>query len=498
MPTFTCNFTEETTLLKHTWEHTVGSGHAALALRADWQAQLRRCHRELGFRHVRFHGLLSHPMDTLIRQNNEWLYSFFDVDQIFDFLLSIGIKPFVELSFMPEALASGSKTAFHYRANVTPPKDYRQWATLIRKLVRHWIDHYGLAEVKKWFFEVWNEPNLKAFGSGKQQDYFKLYRATVEAIKGVDSSLRVGGPATAKSAWIKDFVAFLEKENLPADFITTHQYPTNALGSPGDDTAEELAKARRGIMREKAQDACRQAAGRPLYYTEWSTSSNPRDHLHDEAFAAAFATNIVMSVDNVVDGYSWWTFSDIFNENYMPSVPFQGGFGLLNIHNIAKPVYRAFQLLHRLDRKQLMVDGSHDTVSAWIARSDRGNATVLLTNHALPHHRINKEWVQIKLTHAPRPTRAYIERVDETHANATRAWREMKKPEYLDRKQVKQLQAASELVKETISVTDEGHVLVLEVNLIPHTVAAITIEFEPEQTRNRQGGRAPREIRNGS
>ena len=148
MPSFNCAFDEETTPLRHAWEHTVGSGHAALALRADWQAQLRRCRRELGFQHVRFHALLSHPTDTLICQNGQWLYSFFNSDQILDFVVSIGMKPFIELTFMPRDLASGSQTAFHYRANVTPPKDFGQWATLIDKLVRHWIERYGLAEVR--------------------------------------------------------------------------------------------------------------------------------------------------------------------------------------------------------------------------------------------------------------------------------------------------------------------------------------------------------------
>lgn len=482
MPEFTSKFTEETTPLKHVWEHTVGSGHAALALRADWQQQLLRCRRELGFEHLRFHGLLSHPMDTMICQSNEWLYSFFNADQIFDYLLSIGMKPFVELSFMPDDLASGSKTAFHYRANVTPPKDYKQWAALMSKLVKHWIDRYGIGEVNQWFFEVWNEPNLKAFWTGKQKDYFKLYLTTVEAIKGVDSSLKVGGPATAKSAWVEEFVAYIEKHKLPADFISTHQYPTDAFGSPGDDTETQLAKGKHGVMKEKAQDARRHAGKRPLYYTEWSTSSNPRDHLHDEPFAAAFATNILMSVDGVVDGYSWWTFSDIFNENYMPSIPFQGGFGLLNIHNIAKPVYRAFELLHRLGTKQLMVDGLHDTVTAWVVRRDDDNrATVLLTNHALPRHPIKTEIVQIKLTNAPAPLTAYIERVDDTHANATRAWREMNEPEYLSHAQVEQLQAASQLVKEPLSVKYQEQEISLQVDLMPHAVAAVTIEFAPEQ-----------------
>jgi len=119
----TCDLSGATTPLPHFWEHTVGSGHAPLALRADWQTQLKKAHSELGFRHVRFHGILSHPMDTLICQNEEFLYSFFNADQIFDFLLSIGMKPFVELSFMPVALASANKTVFHYNSNVTPPKD---------------------------------------------------------------------------------------------------------------------------------------------------------------------------------------------------------------------------------------------------------------------------------------------------------------------------------------------------------------------------------------
>ncbi len=482
MPKFTCDFTEEIAPLRHVWEHTVGSGHAPLALRADWQAQLRRAQRELGFRHVRFHALLSHPMDALICQDNKWLYSFFNIDQIFDFLLSIGMRPFVELSFMPEALASGSKTAFHYQANVTPPKDYKVWAGLIRRLVRHWITRYGLKEVSQWFFEVWNEPNLDVFGSGQQQDYFKLYRTTVNAIKSVESSLKVGGPATAAGAWVADFVAFLEKNKLTADFITTHQYPTDAFGSPGDDTVTQLSKSKRGIMKEKAQDARREAAGRPLYYTEWCTSSNPRDTLHDQPFAAAFATNIVMGVDSVVDGYSWWTFSDIFNENYMPSVPFQGGFGLLNIHNIAKQVYRAFELLHRLGTKQLLVDGLHDTVSAWVIRGDKQSATVLLTNHALPRHKIKKETVQITLTNAPKPTHAYLERIDETHANATRVWREMKKPEYLNQSQLEQLQAAAELVKESVPLSYDESRLDFEVTLEPHAVAAVTIAFEPSHS----------------
>jgi xylan 1,4-beta-xylosidase len=479
MPKFTCKLSNAASALTHSWEHTVGSGHAPLALRADWQAQLRRCHQELGFEHVRFHALLSDQMGTLICQSDKLLYSFFNADRVMDFLLSIGMRPFVELSFMPETLASGSETVFHYHANVTPPKDYKQWATLIKKLVSHWVGRYGLDEIRRWFFEVWNEPNLKAFGTGKQNDYFKLYRHTVEAIKSVDASLKVGGPATAQNAWVAEFLKFCEKNDLAADFVSTHYYPTDAFGKIGVDTAAQLAHAPRHIMEKRAQETYANARGLPVYYTEWNVSSNPRDPLHDEPFAAALATNIIMGVQGLVQGYSFWTFSDIFEENYFPSVPFHGGFGLLNIYGIAKPIYRAFELLHRLGAELMPVDGRHKTASAWVACGE-GRVTVLLTNHAMPRHVIKTELVHVELKDASRPRAVYLERVDKEHSNPRALWQAMGEPEYLSPTEVEQLQAASCLTKQSHPFQYEKRTIHVEIDLPPQSVAALTIEFAPE------------------
>jgi xylan 1,4-beta-xylosidase len=477
---FTCRITRKSRPLPHVWEHTVGSGHAPLALRADWQRQLRQCHEQLGFRHVRFHDILSDDMGTLMDEQDRLLFSFFNADQICDFLLSIGMKPFVELSFMPSALSSGGKTVFHYAANVTPPKDYAEWARFVARLVEHWVERYGIDEVGTWFFEVWNEPNLPAFWTGTQADYFKLYRFTALAIKRLDDRLQVGGPATANNAWIAEFLDFCKKNKVPVDFVSTHHYPTDALGSVGEDTETQLAHSKRSILRTWARDTRRKARGKPLYYTEWSSSSNPRDHLHDEPYTAAVIIKTMMESRGLVQGYSYWTFSDVFEENYMPATAFQGGFGLLTLQGIAKPAYRAFELLHRLGTEEFAVKGKHGTVDVWVVRG-RDIVTVLVTNHVLPRHPIVTESVRVELKGISSPRNVYVERIDDEHANAKRLWLEMGKPALPTEREVEQLHVASQIVRKSLPWRFEAGRLHLAFAMPPHAIAAITVQLTTKQ-----------------
>jgi xylan 1,4-beta-xylosidase len=447
-----------------------------MGLRADWREQLRRCHDELGFGHVRFHGILSDGMGTLVDEQDRLLYSFFNADQIWDYLLSIGMKPFVELSFMPTALASGKTTAFKYQANVTHPKENTQWATLIHKLVSHWVERYGADEIRTWFFEVWNEPNLKAFWPGSQESYFDFYRCTANTIKQIDATLQVGGPATAKDGWIDEFLTVCERGDAPVDFISTHHYPTDALGTTDEDTETQLANSQRSIMREWTQDTRRKCRGRALYYTEWNASSNPRDHLHDEPYTAAVIVKTMMEAKGLVEGYSYWTFTDIFAENYFPTQPFQGGFGLLTIHGVAKPSYRAFELLHRLGRETCLVDGIHETLDVWVVRNSKA-LTILICNQALPRQPIRTEHVKVQLADVSPPTDVYIERIDDEHANAKNAWLQMGKPQFPTPRQVDVLNVASQLARETQTWKYENASIWLDVTVPPHSVAAVTLEL---------------------
>jgi xylan 1,4-beta-xylosidase len=458
----------------HVWEHTVGSGHATLALRADWQTQLRRCHEHLGFRRVRFHGIFDDDMGTLVEERGKALYAFSNVDRIFDFLVSIGMEPYVELSFMPRMLASGSKTVFHYAANVTPPRRVGAWGELVRRFARHLVERYGIGEVGRWYFEVWNEPNLSAFWSGTRKDYFALYRETARALKSVDASLRVGGPATAQSAWVGELVEFCERTRTALDFVSTHYYPTDALGSASTNTTEQLARAPRHVMRARATEVRDRAGGRPLVYSEWSTTSNPNDPRHDDARGAVSAARIALDVADVVDGYSYWTFSDVFEENYFPARPFHGGFGLLTLDGVAKPAYRAFELLHRLGHEKLRVAGHHRTVSLTAVRGS-GELTLVVINDERPRHPIRSENVRIAIHGAARPRSVMVRRIG-NDPDPRGAWKAIGAPDSLSPLELATVEEASRVHASHQRVTERDGVLHLDLAVPPHTMAFVSIE----------------------
>jgi len=462
---FTIDLTTKTTPFPHYWEKCVGSGHALLALREDWRQHLKKCHDELGFQYVRFHGLLNDDMSVYKKGKTGPVYSFFNVDSIFDFLQRIGMKPFVELSFMPRDMASGEQTIFHYRGNVTPPKDYNEWAELIRRLTRHLVDRYGVEEVRSWFFEVWNEPNLKGFWSGTQEEYFSLYKHTAAAIKEVDLQIKVGGPSTAANSWIPEMLEYCRENNVPLDFISTHHYPTDVRNFDRNTLHKMTIKAR-----EEAGDL-------PLCYTEWNNSPSSRDHLHDEPYAAAFVVKTIVDNQGLVDIYSFWTFSDIFEEAGFPSKPFHGGFGLLNLHGVPKPTYRAFQLLHRTGSERVpVVSNSISTVEV-LATKGKDKLLILIYNHDVPLAPIKEETIRIRVMGARSGAPATIERIDEDSANPKRRWVEMGSPEYLDEKMIDELLKSSEMPKKPLKYASHGGDISFNLTIPPHGVAAVTLDL---------------------
>lgn len=382
MRTITSDLAVEGRPLAPVWSACVGAGRAYINLRADFQAQLRRAVGECGFRYVRFHGLFHDDMgvyreDADGRPMHNWQV----VDALYDGLLEAGVRPFVEFGFCPKDLATETETVFWWKGHGAPPKDLGKWSALVEALVRHWAARYGLDEIRRWYYEVWNEPNLQPFFRGTRSQYFELYRATATAVKAVDRRLRVGGPATAnfvpddryagdaedpsaaadvrdnpeahawRGVWIREFLDFCDREGLAVDFVSTHPYPTDlSLDEKGesrgvsryrDAVLDDLRWLREAIAASRFPNA-------ELHLTEWSTSPSCRDHLHDFPPAACYVARSYLKAAALCNSLSYWTLSDVFEENGPAPSVWHGGFGLVNHQGLRKPTYWTFVFLNRL------------------------------------------------------------------------------------------------------------------------------------------------------
>ncbi len=374
------------------WKFCVGAGRANEGLRASWLEHLELVKRECGFKYCRFHGLFHDDM-FVCNQNADggYSYNWQYVDDLFDRMLKIGVKPFVELGFCPGPMASNDSTIFWWKGHICPPKDYGDWADMIEKFVRHCVKRYGIDEVQTWFFEVWNEPNLKYFWSGTKSEYFELYRVTALAVKAVDGRLKVGGPATSnfvpddrfageredeakhlthtgkleemtwKGAWIEDFLKYASGNSLPVDFVSTHPYPT--------DWALDAVNQLTGRVRQQSAllEDCKwlsdivKSSSYPnaqIHLTEWNSSPSPRDFSHDFVQEAAYVIKSNLDVIGLADSLSYWTFTDVFEESGAGGEYFHGGFGMINYQGIAKPAFHAYRFLNNLaDRLIYKGDG---------------------------------------------------------------------------------------------------------------------------------------------
>ena len=344
-------------------------GRAAEGLRADFQEQLKELQSEIGFEYIRFHGLFHDDMAVYDEDKNGNSVLWFGyIDKLFDFLLSVNIKPFVELGFMPEKIATVKNTVFWWQANGCPPTDYDKWHYLVNETVKHLTERYGINEVKTWYFEVWNEPNLGSFFRGTQEEYFKLYEVSVDAVKSVCNDYRVGGPSTSGAAfreglgYLKAFIDFCDSKKLPVDFFSAHPYPTCwALDEEGTEHMGYISKDICIEFLDNIKDIVDNSpySKAEIHLTEWNSSPSPRDLIHDTPFMAPFILYNITQNFGKVDSLGFWTFTDIFEENGPGKSPFHGGFGLINADGIKKPAYWAYWLLNKLGNEIIEQSENH-------------------------------------------------------------------------------------------------------------------------------------------
>ena len=364
--------------MPYAWRECVGTGRLNLALRADYQESAALVQREIGFRYIRGHGLLSDDMGVLRESQGVTRYTFTYVDQVVDSWLRIGLKPFLELGFMPSALASGDQTVFWWKGNVTPPRSHDDWAALVRAVLRHLIDRYGLEEVRTWPIEVWNEPNLTVFWEGADQAaYFRLYEATARAVKDVDASLQVGGPVLSPGSdeWWAPFADFVAARDVPIDFVSRHAYSSGPAQQVPFGVYQTFERPQALLDQFDAPRRHLEGtalAGLPVHISEFNTSYRPDNPVHDTAWNAAYLAPVLAGGGDLVDSFSYWTFCDVFEEADIPTSLFHGGFGLLTHRQVRKPTYHLYAFMARMGASVLARGEDH-----LVCRDDDGRVTVL-------------------------------------------------------------------------------------------------------------------------
>ena len=441
----------------HFWEQVFGSGRAILSLRDSYRQDLRSVKQITGFKYIRFHAIFHDEVGVYDEdKQGTAVYNFSYVDQIYDGLLANGVRPFVELSFMPKKLAAKEiLQAFWYRPNVSPPKDWNKWDDLITQFTRHLIDRYGIEEVSQWYFEVWNEPNLDFWGGEpRQATYWELYDHTARALKAVSPKLRVGGPTTAQAAWADAFIKHCVDQHVPVDFVSAHVY--------GNDKAEDVFGIQESIPRnqmvcravKKVHDQIKASSlpDLPLIWSEFNASYFNEPAVTDSVYMGPWMADTLRQCDGLAEIMSYWSFSDVFEEQGVVKTPFYGGFGLIAAGDIPKPSFNVFRLLHQLGEQRIALDSD----SALLTRRKDGTYVLAVWNYSAPEEPGAPKTVSLQLKNI-KARRAVISRVDRDHGDVHPAYEKMGSPRYPTMAQIKDLQHAAELGQpESVKVQNDN------------------------------------------
>lgn len=463
--------------LHHIWAECAGSDRAAITLREAWRKDLDRWRKEAGLKRVRFHGIFNDELGVYapsMLNRGKVAVNYKNIFQVYDGLVERGVAPFVELSFMPRALASGDQTFMgFYKGNITPPRNLEDWSGFIGDFARALVNRYGLVQVRQWPFEVWNEPNLPFFWSGNQQQYFDLYKATAVALKQIDPAIQVGGPSSAEAAWIGEFARYCAQNNAPVDFFSTHIYAgdrqDNVLGpgsalSQNDFIPAAMAKVRQTI------DAG-PLSGRPLWLSEWSSDS------------PAMIAHVIAHCLPLLRGMSQWALSGEFEELGVPSYMLKegdGGWGML-VHGIARPSFNTYKLLHALGKQHIASTGP-----VLASRRPDGSTAMLVWNLAevrqpsgIPgassERAVQGETrrINIQINGARPGSAARVRFVDQVRGSPLPAWRQMGSPQYPTPEQMATLRRASDIASP--QAMRVGHGGELSVTLPPEGVCLIEL-----------------------
>lgn len=471
----------KTTPIKPTWGGLANVDQALWMLRADMQEQMKMYRDEIGMKHVRAVGIFNDSLFTYARKPE----LFFDKErvekpyvnwrspfQIFDMLLDMDINPVITTCFMPSELASGKRTVFMTKSNVTPPKDWKEWEKFLKSFIGALVDRYGVNIMKNWYFEAWNEPNLGAFWQGGKEGYWQLYKILHNVIKEFSSDFKIGGPSTARGEWFPEFFDFAQKEGVTIDYMIGHCYNNDSASGaalspfegPQGDKENNSPNFLKGVikgMRKFMDDAGFKGE---FHMNEWGPSWYPSRRERETPSEAAFVVKTMNEVSQVADYYSFWCISDIYNQLGYNDAEFIGHYGMLTYNGLRKQSYHAHQLLNKMGDEQVALNKVvNDQSTAMVTKSKEG-VQVLAYNFKVDYkygEATTAKPVEVMLPESINPDSIQLIKLDSIENNARKDWEDMGSPTYLKKQELEQLKVKNELYtsseKVKVKKEDKGY-----------------------------------------
>jgi xylan 1,4-beta-xylosidase len=453
----------------------------------------------------------------------EAIYDFTLMDQILDVMTGPHTVPFFGVGFMPEPLSKSlsaeqegaddlppeartARGAPEIAPWKCPPRDYDRWRELARAVVSHCVERYGEEPVAGWYWDFWNEPDLRYYWAGSAGEFMKAYDYAAAGIRDALPSAKVGGcgPANPSHPIFRQFLEHCTtgrnhctgETGAPLDFITFHMKggPTGKLGEFSNPWAATDYEARTPSLShiiDATREAMEQIAslpgteGLPVFLTEcdidWGTGTsiyhNPNMHYRNSEYFAAFQCALISRMldlraefpDNPIQA----CFLDTF---YFPGYRlFEGQRTLITDESIEKPILNALRLLARLGPERLGVDGAGDEhVDVVATRAEDGSVRVMAVNFAEPFDCDETRQVEFALDGlADGEWRCRHWRIDRDHSNAYTAWLEMGRPNVPDESQPGRLEERQGLETAAPEFTVRGGPArpVLRAEMPPHSVS---------------------------
>lgn len=472
-------------------------GRAYEGLIADVQNQLIDIQKNFNYEYIRFTGIFNEDMHVYSEtENGISLYNWNYTDKLIDFLVSLNLKPFINLGYMPEKIASDSKYIFNWKGNISYPSDVKKWNNLVTNFINHLFERYGSELVESWYFEIWNNPDLEAFWGDSKERYFEFFKNTLNSIKKISKNIKVGGPSGNSiykknyyNLWIRDLYNYLSSNSYHLDFFSIHFYRYNYTKETdflGYINKKESIKNLENIYSEFALNF---QGKMELIVTEWNPGKMYGNYTQDTCY---MATNIVydfINTVNFVPKLAYWSFTDIFEEYGVSQDIFHGGFGLFTINNLKKASYNAFNLINRLGSS--IIEKGED----WIITRNKNKIQVLLCNYIefdknnLSDAKQNVDFfnrynvfdekvknIKIKIQNLEKGT-YYVKRtrLNRSSGSVFDAWIQMGAPQNINNEIINILKS-KENMDFYIKKEDVIENLEIDESLIPHSVTLFEIE----------------------